>query len=111
VDFEAVPGQTVTSPTNGTYSRQITMATIDKATGRNHTGVELLIAPNIFVQILYVIPNNFTAGQAIRAGDSIGTAWDIAAYYGGGMTNHVHLEIEDRNFSPKQFIDPSPLIP
>jgi hypothetical protein len=44
------------------------------------------------VRLLYVDPEVF-AGDAVRTGDTLGYAQDIAARYGDGMENHVHLEV------------------
>ena len=84
---------------------------IDPITGKNLPGIEIEISKDVFIQLLYVDPATFPPGQHIKAGDPIGVAMNIVPAYGRGMTNHVHVEIEDQTGSSTQFIDPTPFIP
>lgn len=55
--------------------------------------VEVLSHKGAFLwRFLYVDPC-VRAGQVLHAGDLIGHAQDIASKYGGGMRNHVHVEV------------------
>lgn len=52
------------------------------------------------MRLMYVVPtfgnttiSNTQLGQTLEKGQGIGTVQDIAGYYQGGMTNHVHVEL------------------
>jgi hypothetical protein len=63
--------------------------------------VEILSHQGAFLwRFLYVDPD-VAAGDVVGSGQVIGHAQDIAAKYGGGMINHVHVEVN---------IDPTLLI-
>lgn len=60
-------------------------------------------------KLLYVAPE-VTVGEILVAGEVLGSAQDIAAYYEAkgthGMTNHVHFEVH----SGEGPVDPLPLL-
>jgi hypothetical protein len=113
VDYVSTPRQTVVSPTDGTFSRNIRYLAVTSASpqGTSLPGIEIRISATVVVQLIYVNPFGFSPGQPIKVGDPIGTAVSIVPPYAQGTTNHVHLEIEDRGSGSKQFIDAATLIP
>jgi murein DD-endopeptidase MepM/ murein hydrolase activator NlpD len=63
--------------------------------------IEILSHKDAFLwRVLYVDPC-VQAGSVLKSGQLIGHAQDIASKYGGGMINHVHVEVN---------IDPTLLI-
>ena len=59
----------------------------------------------VIVKIFYVDPSVST-GDTVEEGDTIGTVQDVAGEHGGGMGNHVHLQISQGG----DLEDPEPLI-
>lgn len=45
------------------------------------------------MKIFYMTPLN---GREFKKGEVIGYAQNVAAKYGAGMTNHIHLELRDK---------------
>ncbi len=113
LDIKSVPGQIVVSPMDGTFSRTFQYLAVTTASpqGTQLPGIEIRISATVVVQLIYVKPFGFSPGQPIKAGDPIGTAENIVPPYAQGITNHIHLEIEDTSSGNKQFIDPELLIP
>ncbi len=64
---------------------------------------------------MYISPDaGLKPGQRVIAGETpIGAAQDITPSYpprkNGVMTNHIHVEVEDRSGSTKKFKDPTPM--
>lgn len=59
------------------------------------------------VRVLYVAPLPGIVRRTVGRGDAIGTAQPIAAHHGGGMINHVHVELirEGKKLDPLQFLE------
>jgi len=87
IDFLGVPNERVSCPCDGVI-RRIGRCYGDTA---EYKLVEINAGP-AWVRLLYVDPDIFP-GDEVSAGDTLGWAQDIAARYGPGMDNHVHLEV------------------
>ena len=57
------------------------------------------------VKLMYVDPLSFSTNVFIQEGQKIGVAQDISSYWGGGMTNHLHVEV----YKNGRLTDPEPL--
>lgn len=91
VDYDAQPGQAVEAPISGYVSK----------IGYAYPGDERFKyveidnpALRVTARVFYVDPQ-VGVGQAVALGHEIGTAHSLQARY-AGITNHVHLEIEER---------------
>lgn len=103
VDYIAAPGDAVLAPVSGTITR------IGDAY-RSRSGYHFVEvrdeAHGMLVRVYYVAPS-VNVGDAITAGDEIGTAQDLSRRY-RGITNHVHVEL----FSPEgRRIDAAAVLP
>ncbi|MBI1186989.1 MAG: peptidoglycan DD-metalloendopeptidase family protein [Alphaproteobacteria bacterium] len=103
VDYMAAPGHTVLAPVSGTITR------IGDAY-RSRSGFHFVEVRDethgMLVRVYYVAPT-VNVGDAITAGDEIGTAQDLSRRY-RGITNHVHVEL----YSPEgRRIDASAVLP
>ena len=58
------------------------------------------------IRLLYCSPNIVTLGQKVNEGDKIGESQDISTHWGGGMQNHLHVEI----YKNTLLTDPEPII-
>jgi hypothetical protein len=100
VDFVTTPGEKVFSPIDGKVIR------VSNAYASNNHGLKaVVVQKNGFTaKILYVKPaSNITVGSEVTAGSIIGHAQDISVKFKEGMTNHVHLTLQDlqgRKVSP-----------
>ena len=88
LDFLCPPGGAVSSPTTGAI-RRIGWCYADDPSYR----LIEIEAPGAWVRILYVAPE-VEVGAQVAPGDVLGRAQDVAARYGPGMLNHVHLEVQ-----------------
>jgi murein DD-endopeptidase MepM/ murein hydrolase activator NlpD len=96
VDYLKQPGQEVKTPVAGIVTR-LGWCYKDEP----YRLIEILSHKGAFLwRVLYVDPC-VPAGSVLKSGQLIGHAQDIASKYGGGMKNHVHLEVN---------IDPTLLI-
>ncbi|CCQ75673.1 M23 family metallopeptidase [Magnetospira sp. QH-2] len=94
VDIVANPGQDVTSTVDGT----VTKLGYPYANDKSYRYVEIQTKDGYVVRHFYVNPGNLKPGQAVVAGKTkIGTVQDLSKRYPKGMTNHIHVEIRDRN--------------
>lgn len=91
VDYDARPGQAVDAPISGYVAR----------IGYAYPGDERFKyveienpALHVTARVFYVDPQ-VEVGQSVALGHEIGTAHSLQARY-AGITNHVHLEIEER---------------
>lgn len=92
VDLVAVSGELVRAPISGVITR----------IGAAYAGQDKLKfveianpATHYVARVLYVGPL-VTRGATVAAGDSIGTAQNLAERYPRGITNHVHIELTGR---------------
>jgi hypothetical protein len=99
-DWTSNPGQTVVAPTGGRVARTFTY--------NGMSAVSIDIGNGTTVDVLYIDPS-VGEGAQINAGDAIGTAANMRAHYGPGMTNHVHVQIKIR--SERVVVDPTAVIP
>ena len=86
-DYLANPGCDIGSPAEGRVGR-IGQCYPDDPT---YKLVEIQ-HDRAVVRVLYVDPI-VSPGAVVLPGQTIGYAQDIAARYGGGMQNHVHLDV------------------
>lgn len=90
IDFLAQPKEVIFSPISGTvtkYSRPY-------ANDANFTGVQIE-NEKYLIKVFYTLPS-VAIGATVNRGQIIGTAQNIAGKYGGGMQNHIHLEVYDK---------------
>lgn len=104
VDYIAAPGDWVESPIAGTvtrygyaYRRQTELRFVEIRNAE--TGMT--------ARVLYV-DATVADGAVVAAGEIIGTAQNLADRYPGGITNHVHVELNDKN---GRLLDPATLLP
>ncbi|MHC4703362.1 MAG: peptidoglycan DD-metalloendopeptidase family protein [Planctomycetota bacterium] len=96
VDYRKAVGQDVKTPVAGIVTR-LGWCYKDEP----YRLVEILSHKGAFLwRVLYVDPC-VESGAIVKSGQTIGQAQDIASKYGGGMINHVHVEVS---------IDPTLLI-
>lgn len=57
------------------------------------------------IRLMYV-QSDISVGQKVAKGSNLGICQNIAAYHGGGMKNHLHLEIRVLNIlvNPELFV-------
>lgn len=89
IDILFAPGENVLAPITG----KITRLAIPYANDPNYSGIEM--KNDDFRIIMFYINPLFAAGSAVAAGQVIAKAQNIAAKHGGGMLNHVHIEVYD----------------
>ncbi len=109
VDIVTTPGETVTSPVNGTYVRPATPYTGDP----RYSGAVIKADDGSEVKVLYISPApGLKPGDKVEAGKTpIGTSQDIVKKYPataklGPITNHVHIQVKKDG----KFIDPTEAI-
>ncbi len=103
VDLIAAPGATVRAPLEGVVSK----LGFPYAGDTRYRYVELTAANGDRVRVMYVEPSKLlTVGHPVHRGDAIGIAQNVAAKYGEGMVNHVHLELRRGgvNVDPLRFL-------
>ncbi len=100
VDLVVTEGQLIKSPISG----KITRYPFPYANDKSLTGIEI-VNDQYKVKVFYISPTA-KIGDTVRAGDKLGTAQNVAAKYGGGMTNHIHVEFSQNG----QRIDPTNLL-
>ena len=88
-DFICTPGQQVAAPIDGVIVR----AARPYADDANYSGV-VIENGQMSIKMFYLEPDLDLMGSLVNQGDPIGRAQDIAAKYGGGMTPHVHLQVD-----------------
>jgi murein DD-endopeptidase MepM/ murein hydrolase activator NlpD len=65
----------------------------------------ITLAHGLVLKLLYVKPL-YKVGDTIKAGATIATAQNIAAKHGGGMLNHLHVELLEngKNIDPTKYV-------
>lgn len=101
VDIPTSKGETVYSPISGTVTR----FPFPYGDDARYTGIE--IKNGTYTVKIFYIKATVPAGAEIRQGQPIANAQDIAAKYGSGMTNHIHVEV--RETQTGKLIDPTNL--
>jgi peptidoglycan LD-endopeptidase LytH len=102
-DYIAAAGDAIRSPVSGTVTR------VGYAYRNDHYLRFIEISDtdmHIVSRVLYVAPF-VEIGQRVEAGEQIGAAQTLYGRY-AGITNHVHVEIDDANGHP---LDPAYLLP
>lgn len=89
IDLIFAPGETVLSPITGTVTR----LALPYANDPSYSGIEIK-NDDYRIKLFYISPA-VAVGTAVNAGQAIATAQNIAAKHGGGMVNHVHIEVYD----------------
>ena len=101
IDIPAKKGETVFSPISGTVTR----FPFPYGDDLLYTGIE--IKNETYSVKIFYLKATVPAGAIIQQGQPIATAQDIAAKYGNGMTNHIHLEVRETRTGT--IIDPTNL--
>lgn len=91
IDIVVNPGDDVLSPINGSVTR-FPFPYPDNLT---YTGIEIKNA-QFSVKMFYLTPF-VTIGKKVIIGEKIGTAQNLKTKFGPQMTNHVHIEVRDKN--------------
>lgn len=103
IDLITYPGQNILSPIDG----EITRYPYPYGDDLSYTGIEI-VNKTYKVKMFYVSPTTFI-GTEVKAGQKIAISQNIAAKYGSGMTNHVHLEVYQKENNSWILIDPTNL--
>ncbi|MGE0828751.1 MAG: M23 family metallopeptidase [Hyphomonadaceae bacterium] len=103
-DFIAAPGSIVRAPISGIVTRIGYAYDNDAHLRFIETKDERL---GLVARVFYVDPS-VAEGDAVKAGAPIGQAQSLAQRYPFGITNHVHVEIDNRAGAR---LDPSWLLP
>ena len=96
LDILTEPGDVIVAPISGK------IAHIGKAYSTGDLGSIHIMSGTMRVKLLYVECSRYI-GSDVVAGATIGLAQDVAGWHGGGMENHVHLEVYD----DLRLVDPS----
>jgi hypothetical protein len=89
LDIKAVPGEVIFSPISG----KVTRFPFPYGNDLSFTGIE--IVNNQYKVKIFYMKANVPANSTVKQGQVIGNAQDIAKKHGGGMINHIHLEVYD----------------
>jgi len=89
IDLIFAPGEAVLSPITGIVTR----FALPYANDPSYSGIEIR-NEDYSIKIFYIAPV-VAIGSAVTAGQVIASAQNIAAKHGGGMVNHVHIEVYD----------------
>lgn len=101
LDIITEPGEKLTVPFSGTITK---IGQVYKETPK-FKYVE--ITSDVYrVRLMYSKPINLKVNQKVFRGNVYGEAQDIAGYWGGGMKNHVHMQLWKHGL----LTDPEPLI-
>lgn len=89
LDIKAVPGEVIFAPISG----KVTRFPFPYGDDLSFTGIE--IVNNQYKVKIFYMKTNVPANSTVKQGQVIGHAQDIAKKHGGGMINHIHLEVYD----------------
>ena len=101
IDLVVTPGQPVRAPMNG-YINRVAYPYGDQ----QWKGLEMLLGNGMVIKIFYIEPAANIVGKEVKTGEVIGYAQDISRKYGGGMLDHIHIEL----FEDGKHINPEPYI-
>lgn len=90
LDIKAVPGESIFSPISG----KVTRFPFPYGSDLSFTGIE--IVNNEYSVKIFYMKANVAANSLVSKGQIIGNAQDIAKKHGGGMINHIHIEVRDK---------------
>ena len=105
IDIKASPGASVRSLVSGTVIRPGTVYN-----GNPEFTLVWIQADDGTVVGLYYVESELVAGDRIEAGMAVGTAQNIAEHHGGGMENHVHIEVRPNGINGGA-VDPALYLP
>ena len=105
IDIKASPGASVRSLVSGTVIRPGTVYN-----GNPEFTLVWVQADDGTVVGLYYVESELVAGDRIEAGMAVGTAQNIAEHHGGGMENHVHIEVRPNGINGGA-VDPALYLP
>lgn len=91
IDIVFAPGEIVKSPISGLVTRYPFPYDDDP----NYFGIE--IQNSLFTIKMFYLKATVSIGSAVSAGSPIAKAQNITAKHGASMTNHVHIEVYNRN--------------
>lgn len=100
LDLVVTPGETIFSPIAGKVIRH----TMPYDNDSRYSGLHIQ-DENYLIKIFYMLPS-VKPGQYVTRGQAIGTAQKISTKYGGGMIDHVHVEVWPGGVEPA--VDPGP---
>ncbi|MDX2248225.1 MAG: M23 family metallopeptidase [Bacteroidia bacterium] len=103
VDLLVFEGQPIYTPIEGIVNR----VSYPYANDSRYSGLEITgtgTYEGYTVKIFYLAPG--AIGKAVKQGDSVGFAQSISKKYGGGMQDHIHLELRHQG----ELMDPWPLL-
>ncbi len=102
LDLLAAPGDKVFTPINGFITR------IGRTYSHTAEFKYIEISNDIYrIRLMYGKPgfDDVKLNKRVVAGEEIGIVQDIAGYWGGGMLNHLHVEVYKHGL----LTDPEPL--
>lgn len=105
VDLLVSPGQAIRAP----FAGVITRVAYPYASDLRWKGVEIAGAgawDGYRAKIFYMEPQPGIVGQSVSPGQMIGTAQNISSKYGGGMLDHIHVEL----WRGSENLDPTDLL-
>lgn len=106
-DYNSIPGQPVKAPLSGVVSR-ISKPYSSGLDAKELSGVQIISSDGTKCWIWYMQPAANIVGTVVKAGVScIGIARTLKNRYKNGITDHVHVRIQNRNGSK---VDPSIVI-
>jgi murein DD-endopeptidase MepM/ murein hydrolase activator NlpD len=104
VDYVATPGDWVEAPIAGVVTKYGYAYRKDSELRY----VEIKNAETGMIAKVLYVDATVADGSTVAAGEIIGTAQDLAERYPGGITNHVHVELINRQGA---ILDPATLLP
>lgn len=100
LDIVTTPGQTIYAPISG----KVTRFPFPYSSDLSYTGIE--IVNEVYKVKIFYMKATVSIGAQVKQGQQIGISQNIAAKYSSQMTNHVHIEVYDKN---GKFLDPTKL--
>jgi len=100
LDIKTEVNEVILSPISG----KITRYPMPYSDDAKYKGIEI-VNDDYLVKIFYMIAS-VPIGSVVKQGQPIGNSQNIASKYGASMTNHIHLEVYDKNrklINPEQF--------
>ncbi len=101
LDLITIPGEIIKSPISGV----VTKYGYPYKNTRKLRYIEIT-GPVYRVWLMYASKNKISIGSRIFKGNVIGTAQNVAGYWGGNMRNHLHIQVWKHGL----LTDPEPLI-
>lgn len=108
LDIDVKPGETISSPVEGTFVKEVDP--YEGIPGRKDkmSGMRIRTENGDQVTIYYMEPNKkYENGEKITKGQAIGKAQNVQGIHGKGMDPHIHMQVTDKNGA---FKDPTSAI-